>query len=201
MIVGAGRGAGAGRRERHRQVPRSHGRDEPRQRRAGTIRKLFALNDRREFGARLGRAGERREGDQVLLLRHRDRRLRLRGPAAMPALSFGGDTMPYVNVRISADGNTAGAKAAGDRADHPGAGRRTGQGPRQHLRRHRRSVHRQLGPSRDVGDQAARREGCWASRRPPRCKARSKRGAAERPDARDSRPPRRRPHAPSRKRR
>ena len=42
---GAGRRAGAGRRERHRQIPRSHGRDQSgKGGAAGTIRKEFALS-------------------------------------------------------------------------------------------------------------------------------------------------------------
>ena len=41
----------------------------------GTIRKLLRQVDRRELGARLGRAGDRRDRDRAVLLGQRDRRL------------------------------------------------------------------------------------------------------------------------------
>ena len=43
----------------------------------GTIRKVAREVDRRELGARLGRAGDRRDRNRAVLLRQRDRRLML----------------------------------------------------------------------------------------------------------------------------
>ncbi len=67
--------AGSGRRERHRQEPRSDGRDQPGQRRRRHDPQGARPVDRRELGARLGRAGNRCGRDRLLVLRHRNRRL------------------------------------------------------------------------------------------------------------------------------
>ena len=60
MTSRPGRGAGAGRRERHRQEPRSDGRHQSGQCRAGHHPQGFRRIDRGQFGARLRRAGNRR---------------------------------------------------------------------------------------------------------------------------------------------
>ena len=93
FMTSAGRGPGAGRRGRRRQIPRRHGRDQSGQGGRGHHPQGSRKIDRREFGARLGRAGNRCDRDRAVLLRQRDRRLidnKRQAIAALNGASEGG---------------------------------------------------------------------------------------------------------------
>ncbi len=64
MIVRPDRRAGAGRRKRHPEEPRSDGRHQPGQRRRGHHPQAARRVDRRELGARLGRSRNRCAGNR-----------------------------------------------------------------------------------------------------------------------------------------
>ncbi len=86
-VVRADHRPGARRRERHRQEPRGDGRDRSGQGRCRHHPQGFRQFDRRELGARLRRAGDRARGDRLLVLGHRDRRLR--SPSNRPNSDLG----------------------------------------------------------------------------------------------------------------
>ena len=141
---------------------------------------------RRELGARLRRAGDRRAGDQVLLHRRRDRRLRFRGRQRCRPCRFGRGNHALRQCRDQADGATADAEAAGDQGDHRDAGAELGKNPAYTFVVIDEVDDRELGPQGHVGrPSCAQARGRCRGRRPRRRRRRQaqsapvKRGAAE----------------------